>query len=109
MLPACNARATFCIILVCVNAKGGGCVPRYEMTAPKNGRDYTWRVCVATSIAYAVPFATCLRCELAVVCVAYRRSEENMLKNSDKSLSVLCVFANGGRLGRKFVKNGVVL
>lgn len=24
MFPACNARATFCIILVCVNAKGGG-------------------------------------------------------------------------------------
>lgn len=81
-------------------------VPRYEMTIPKNGCDYTWRVCVATSIAYAAPFVTCLRCELAVVCVAYRRSEENMLKNSDKSLSVLCVFANGGRLGRKFVKNG---
>lgn len=83
-------------------------VPRYEMTTPKIERDYTWRVCVATSIAYAAPFATCLRCELAVVCVAYRRSEENMLKNSDKSLSVLCVFANGGRLGRKYVKNGAV-
>ena len=84
-------------------------VPRHEMTAPKNGRDHTWRVCVATSVAYAAPFATCLRRELAVVRAAYRRSEENVLKNSDKSLSVLCVFANGGRLGRKFVKNGVVL